>query len=90
MRHVARSMVAWWSEGESLVQLSKIGQRMKVVFLLEIGEAKIELNLTQLRVDAESALIYVDRLPVAMGLGIQDTEISQRAHVARIKFSGLD
>ena len=62
---------------------------MDVVFLLQIGKAKIELNFAQLRVDAESALIYVDRLPIAMGLGIQDTEIGKRADIARIEFQHL-
>jgi hypothetical protein len=43
---------------------------MDVVFLLKVGEAEIELNFTQLRADAESPLVYLDCLPIAMGFGI--------------------
>jgi hypothetical protein len=58
---------------------------MDVIFLLKIGESKIQLNLTQLRVDTESPLIYLDCLPVAMGLGIQDAEVGKRANIVRIE-----
>ena len=71
------------------MQLPEIRQRVDVVFLLKIGEAEIELNFTQLRADAESPLIDLDRLPIAMGLGIEDTQIGERAHIARIEFQNF-
>src|ERR1700733_15142824 len=73
----------------SLMQLPEIWQRMNVIFLFEIGEAKIKLNLAQLRVDAESPLIYLDRLPITMCFGIQDTEVGKRAHIVRIELQHL-
>ncbi len=64
------------------MQLPEIWQRMNVIFLLQVGETEIELNLTQLRADAENPLICFDCLSVAMGFGIHDAEVGERAHVA--------
>src|SRR5580700_2755982 len=68
----------------SRVQLPEIGQRVNVVFLLKIGEAEIELNLAQLRTYAESPLVYLDGFSVAMGLGIEHTQVRECAYIARI------
>ena len=75
--------------GRSLVQLAEIWQRVLVIFLLQVGEAEIELNLTQLRADSESALVCFDCLSIAMGFGIQDTEVGKRAYITRVEFQNL-
>ncbi len=75
--------------GRLRVQLPEVRQRVDVVFLLKVGEAEIELNFTQLRADAESPLVDLDGLSIAMGFGIQDTKVGERADVARIGFEHL-
>src|SRR5580658_2259319 len=75
--------------GRSLVQLAEIWQRVLVIFLLKVGEAEIELNLTQLRADAESALVCFDCLSIAMGFCIQDTEVGKRAYITRVELENL-
>ena len=66
------------------MQLAEIRQRVDVVFLLKIGEAEIELNFAQLRTYAESPLVDLDGFSVAMGLGIEHTQIRKCAYIARI------
>src|ERR1700733_1151411 len=66
------------------VQLAEVRERVDVVFLLKIGEAEIELNFTQLRTYAESPLVDLDGFSVAMGLGIEHTQVRKCADIARI------
>src|ERR1700722_10445590 len=62
---------------------------MDVVFLLQVGEAEIELDFTHLRANAENPLIYVNGFAIAMGFGIDDAQIGERANVARIELENF-
>src|ERR1700722_8696865 len=75
--------------GRSLVQLAEIWQRVLVIFLLKVGEAQIELNLTQLRADSKNALVCFDCLSIAMRFGIQHPKVGKCAHIPRVELQNL-
>ena len=50
------------------MQLPEVRQCVDVIFLFKVSEAEIELNFTHLGADAESPLVDLDRLSIAVSL----------------------
>jgi len=62
--------------GSALVQLPEVGQRMRVVVLLEIGESKIQKQSRLMRAESKCPLVHLDGARVPVGVRIDYAQIS--------------